>query len=181
MIRTRRERLIAALPGAAICVYAISWFLPAVNGSGDPGVARLPSLAGWNAFTDAIVFAFESTPSSGDFPFALFATVSAATNAAFVGAVAVWLRPGWTSRSTRRWRIALFACAALNLGWIGIAGSDLRVAYYAWVASFVFFGGALPHTPAPRSRGPRIPVPLVASRSRASALLRNECLRQHVF
>src|SRR5436853_4558723 len=33
----------------------------------------------------------------------------------------------------------------------------------------IISGGAPPHTPAPRSRGPLRPAPLVASRSRASA------------
>src|SRR6476660_3395565 len=116
MIPTRNERLTAALTGAAICAYAASWLLPAVNGSGDPSVARLNSLPGWNAFTDAVVFVFQSKPSNSDFPFALFAFVSAATNAVFVVAAATWfLRPGWTARSVRTARIALAACGALNL------------------------------------------------------------------
>ena len=148
MLSNHRKRQIAApLMSVAIGVYVVSWFAPAMRGSGDPAVAHLDALHGWQAFQITTLGAFEALQRSAGFGERLlqvFALASAFTNAAFIAAAGSWLlRREATERPARGVGRALWACAALNLFWMGIAGPELRAGYYLWVASFAALGSGV--------------------------------------
>ena len=129
---------------AAVAVYAVSWLLPTLNGSGDPSVARINSLPGWKAFLFVIAVGTEALSKSGGLAekgLALYGVASGLTNAVFVGAAAA--RPfkrEWSAARIRTVSVALWACTALNAIWMAIAGRELRPGYYVWLASFALLG-----------------------------------------
>ncbi|HEY6213184.1 MAG TPA: hypothetical protein VIW45_12915 [Vicinamibacterales bacterium] len=124
------------MAAVGVIAYAVSWFLPAVKGGGDPSVARLDPVLGWQAFVISIAALREIRPFASDALFWGFAALSALTNGVFVAAAALH----WACRPAqrRRWlEIALWTCGAVNLIWIPIAGTNLRVGYYLWGGSFL--------------------------------------------
>jgi len=125
---------------AAAAVYAVSWFLPTLNGSGDPSVARIDGLVGWKAFLFVVALGLEALSKSGGLAekgLALYGVASGLTNAIFLGAAAARLfKREWSAARVRTVSVALWTCTALDAIWIAIAGRELRPGYYAWLAAF---------------------------------------------
>src|SRR5947208_3375240 len=92
------------MTAAATAAYGVSWFMPTLKGGGDPSVARLDNLLGWQAFQFVIVGTFEAlqrTAAFGERALQLLALVSALTNIAFIAAASSWLRRGTTECRSR--------------------------------------------------------------------------------
>lgn len=118
---------------AAVLVWAVSWFLPAVDSRGDMVTA---DLAGWEAFIAALSPLFNLSDLASD-PLRLSVwVVSALTNILVVAYLAPrrWLG----ARGSRALGVGLAAAAVLNLYWVVTFNfRELEVGYFAWAASFI--------------------------------------------
>jgi len=155
MISTPRERLVAALTGAAISAYAVSWFLPALTGGGDPSVGHLDDLRGWQAFQATAVFSplvlkgriSGGSQGSAEILLAVLGLATAVSNIVFVVAAASpLLRRGWTLTHATAIGRALWACAVIDLLWVPVALTGLRAGYFLWVAAFALLASAMTAT-----------------------------------
>lgn len=132
MTRPRRIGLVAA------AVWAVSWFLPAVDARGD---LVATDLAGWEAFIAALSPLFNLSDLASDPVRLLVWVVSALTNIL----VLLYLAPRrWLgARGSRVLGVGLAAAAVLNLYWVVTFNyRELEVGYFAWAASFIAIAAA---------------------------------------
>jgi hypothetical protein len=123
----------------SLIAYAISWFAPVIEMSGDlfSGTSR-----GWQAFLFAISPVLGNGFDGGVFASVVMVT-SALTNVLYVAAlVRAYLRPA-TSHRLAGW--ALVGAALVNTAWPTLfeMAADLRFGYYLWWAAFALGAAGL--------------------------------------
>lgn len=134
--------------GAALVVFAVSWFVPVVEGqefleamrkADNPG-ASAEGIPGWQACRAAWDLLTEKDKADGRTTRFLLGITCFTNGAMVLAAVAMALRRG----KSPLLGLLLLGCAALNLGWLYHDLDDfresLKVGYYLWTGSFALAG-----------------------------------------